>query len=183
VQNPFLIGKTIYLRPLERADAPTVQPWINDPDVRRHLLAHRPMNLHGEEDFIDKLQKSEDSVGLVIVVRETDRSIGVCGLHNIELKSRQAALGILLGAKDEWDHGHGTEATRLIVEYGFDTLNLNRIWLHVFEDNARARRCYEKVGFQREGILRQEHYRAGRYWDTITMAILRDEWQALAERA
>jgi RimJ/RimL family protein N-acetyltransferase len=182
VQTPFLIGKTIYLRPLERADAPIVQPWINDPDVRRHLLVHRPMNLQGEEDFIDRLQKSEDSVALAIVVRETDRFIGVCGLHKFDLKNRQAAFGILLGVKDEWDHGHGTEATRLIVEHGFATLNLHRIWLHVSEDNARGIRCYEKVGFQREGILRHDHYRAGRYWNTIAMAALRDEWQLLAEK-
>jgi RimJ/RimL family protein N-acetyltransferase len=127
VQNPFLIGKIIYLRPLERADAPTVQPWINDPDVRRHLLAYRPMSLQAEEDFIDNLRKCEDSVALAIVVRETDRFIGVGGLHKLDFKNRQAAFGILLGVKDEWDHGHGTEATRLIVDYGFATLNLHRI--------------------------------------------------------
>lgn len=177
MQNSFLIGKTIYLRPIDRADAPTIQPWINDPDVRRHLLAYRPMNLQGEEDFIDNLRKSDDSVPLGIVIRESDRFIGTCGLHKIDLKNRQSAFGIVLGVKDEWDHGHGTEATRLIVGYGFDTLNLHRIWLHVAEDNARAIHCYEKVGFQREGTLRQDHFRAGRYWDTIVMGLLQDEWR------
>ena len=61
--------------------------------------------------------------------------------------------------------------------YAFETLNLNRVWLHVYEYNERGIRAYEKVGFKREGVLRQDRYHAGRYWDTITMAILREEWE------
>src|SRR5262249_14422848 len=133
--------------------------------------------------FIDNLRKVEDSVTLAIVVRETDRFVGIGGLHKIDSKNRQAAFGILLGVKDEWDHGHGTEATRLIVAYGFATMNLHRIWLHVSEDNARAIRCYEKSGFRREGTLRQDHFRTGRYWDTIVMGLLHNEWQAGDEKA
>jgi RimJ/RimL family protein N-acetyltransferase len=180
VQNPFLIGETTYLRPIEREDASTLLPWVNDPEVTRHLLLHRPISLKCEQDFIDGLYKSEQEVSLGIVVRETDRLIGGCALHRIDARSRTASLGIFLGAKDAWGHGHGAEATRLLVGYGFDTLNLHRVWLHVFEDNARAIRCYEKAGFVREGVLRQDHYRAGRYWNTVVMAILREEWQAAA---
>ena len=66
-----------------------------------------------------------------------------------------------------------------MVEYAFGTLNLNRIWLSCFADNARAIRAYEKVGFRREGVLRQEMYREGRYWDSLLMAILREDWDAL----
>jgi len=176
MQNPFLIGKAIYLRPLEREDAPTLLSFVNDPDVTRHLLLHRPMNLQAEQDFIDGLTADEDQVVLGIVLRDGDRLIGSGGLHKVDWRCRQAGFGILLGVKDEWGRGHGTETTRLVVDYAFATLNLNRVWLHVFEDNARAIRCYEKVGFRREGLLRQDYFRAGRYWDTITMAVLRDEW-------
>ena len=63
-----------------------------------------------------------------------------------------------------------------ITFYAFRTLNLNRIWLHVFEFNERALRAYEKVGFVREGVLRQDVFREGRYWNTVVMGILRDEW-------
>ena len=69
-------------------------------------------------------------------------------------------------------------ATFLLVRHAFETLNLNRVWLHVYEDNPRAVRVYEKVGFKKEGVLRQESFRHGRYWDTITMAVLREEWPA-----
>jgi len=178
MQNLFLPGKSIYLRPLEREDAATILPWVNDPEVRYNLLLHRPMNLKAEQDFIDRLQQSEDSAAFGIAVRETDRLIGCCGLHKIDYRIRQAAFGIFLGVKEEWGRGYGTEATRLVVEYAFGTLNLNRLWLHVFEDNARGLNAYEKVGFRKEGLLRQDHYREGQYLNTIVMGLLREEWQA-----
>jgi hypothetical protein len=59
----------------------------------------------------------------------------------------------------------------------FDTLNLNRLWLHVYDSNPAGIRCYEKVGFKREGVLRQDHFGEGRYADTIVMGLLRDEWK------
>jgi [ribosomal protein S5]-alanine N-acetyltransferase len=72
--------------------------------------------------------------------------------------------------------GYGSEATRLLVRHGFETLNLHRIWLHVYEYNERGIRAYERVGFQREGVLRQDRFYEGRYWNTLVMGILREEW-------
>jgi RimJ/RimL family protein N-acetyltransferase len=180
VKNPFLVGSTTYLRPLEKSDAATFLPWVNDSEVTRYLLLHRPINLKYEEDFIERLGQNEENVVLGIAIRDSDRLIGGCGLNNIDSKNRSASFGIFIGAKDVWRQGHGTEATRLIVGYAFDTLNINRVWLHVSEDNDRAIRCYERVGFRREGLLRQDHYRASRYWNTIVMGVLRDEWQGSA---
>jgi RimJ/RimL family protein N-acetyltransferase len=177
VQNPFLVGATTYLRPLEKADATVLLPWVNDSEVTRYLTLHRPINLKSEEDFIERLTQKEEAVFFAIVIRDGDRLIGGCGLREIDAKNRSASLGIFIGAKDVWRRGHGTEATRLTVGYAFDTLNLNRVWLHVAEDNERGKHCYEKVGFRPEGLLRQEHYRAGRYWNTVVMGILREEWQ------
>jgi RimJ/RimL family protein N-acetyltransferase len=178
MKNPFLIGTKIYLRPLEYSDAPQLTTWINDPEVTRTLLAYRPMNLQTEQEFIDRMYRSEDDLVVGIVVRQTDQLIGVTGLHRIDWRNRHAALGILIGAKGEWGKGYGTEATSLLVDHAFATLNLNRVWLHVYEFNTRAVRAYEKVGFQKEGLLRQETFREGRYWDTIVMAVLRAEWAA-----
>ncbi len=179
MKNPFLIGPRVYLRPLEREDAPLLVPWFNDPEVTRMLLRHRPMNLHDEEAFIEQLGRDEHAVGLAIAVRDSDRTIGVAGLNQIDFRNRHAAFGISIGAKEEWGKGYGTQATELLVRHAFETLNLNRVWLHVYENNQRGIRAYEKAGFRKEGVLRQECYREGRYWDTIVMAILRDEWEAI----
>jgi diamine N-acetyltransferase len=182
VQNPFLIGTQVYLRPLELADAPTVAPWINDPDVRATLLMYRPINQQFEEGFIGTIYKSEHDLALGISLPRSDRLIGVVGLHQIDFKNSHAQFGMLIGEKQEWGKGYGTEATSLMVAYAFGTLNLNRVWLHVYSDNSRGIRAYERVGFQREGLLRQENYRDGRYGDTIAMAILRQEWAPRTDR-
>jgi RimJ/RimL family protein N-acetyltransferase len=174
--NPFLVGASIYLRPLERADAPAFVTWLNDPDVARFLRAYRPMSLRAEEEFIDGIGKGED-IGLAIALRDGDRLIGGTGLHEIEQRCRRAQFGIFIGDREHWGKGYGTEATRLMVGYAFETLNLNRVWLQVYEYNSRGVRSYEKVGFRREGVLRQDTFRDGRYWDTIVMGILRQEWK------
>ncbi|HYG73887.1 MAG TPA: GNAT family protein [Planctomycetota bacterium] len=180
MKTPFLIGDRICLRPLEREDARVLEFYINDPDVTRTLQAYRPMNLQIEEDWIADLYKKESDIVLGIAIKSSDKLIGATGLHRLEFKDRRAEFGISIGAKEEWDKGYGTEATRLIVGYGFETLNLNRISLRVYEHNPRAQRAYEKAGFKKEGVLRKEVYRLGRYWDTIVMGILREEWDALA---
>jgi RimJ/RimL family protein N-acetyltransferase len=178
MNNAFLIGKEIYLRPLDREDADLVRSWLNDPEVRAHLQWYRPLSRRAEEEFIDRVGQSEHDLVLLIVLKEWDCPIGVAGLHDIDVKNRHALFGICIGVKEQWGKGHGSDATRLIVGHAFETLNLNRVFLRVYEDNARGIRAYERVGFKREGLLRQDNFRHGRYWDTIVMGILREEWKA-----
>ena len=108
-------------------------------------------------------------------VRETDNLIGMTGLHHIDARNRHASFGITIGDKQLWGKGHGTKATGLMIRHAFRTLNLNRLWLHVYEYNPRAIRVYEKLGFRIEGRLRQDMFRDGRYWDTLVMGVLREE--------
>jgi RimJ/RimL family protein N-acetyltransferase len=175
MQAPFLIGHHIYLRPLQRADAPAFVQWMNDPEVTRTLVHRGPINLQAEEEFIDRLTRDEHALPLAIVRRASDELIGATGLHAIDWRNRHACFGIAL-AKAEWGKGYGREATAMLVRHAFETLNLNRVWLQVYEYNQRGLRAYEKVGFKKEGVLRQDNFREGRYWDTIIMAILREEW-------
>jgi ribosomal-protein-alanine N-acetyltransferase len=174
--RPFLIGKQIYLRPLEREDAPALAAWINDPEVRRTLNRYQPINLREEEEFITRSAQSEHDLGLGIVLTDGDRLIGAAGLHRMDFKNRHACFGIFIGDKAEWGKGHGHEATSLLLKHGFETLNLNRIWLMVFEYNLRGIRAYERLGFKREGVLREDVFNEGRYWNTYLMAMLRQEW-------
>lgn len=178
MQTPYLVGERLYLRSLEVADAPVVVNWINDEEVARTLKHRQPISLAHEEDFIRNCNKNPDDLVLGIVLKEGDRLIGSTGLHRIDRINRSAMFGILIGAKELWNQGHGTAATRLMVRHAFETLNLNRVWLHVYEFNPGGVRAYEKAGFQKEGLLRQDVFRDGRYWDTIGMGVLRAEWSA-----
>jgi [ribosomal protein S5]-alanine N-acetyltransferase len=179
MKNPIVIGDKVYLRPLERDDAVTVQPWVNDPEMTRYMLVYRPMDLVSEEQFIERVNRNETDVVFGVARREDDVLIGVSGLHQIHWKNRNAHFGIGIGDKSCWNQGLGTQTTALVMQYAFDTLNLHRVTLHVFEYNPRAVRVYEKLGFQKEGLLRQENFREGRYWDTIVMGLLCEDWRQL----
>ena len=178
MQNAIAIGNRLYLRPLTRADAAALVPWVNDPAVTRTLaVGSRVMDVRAEEVFIEKTNASAHAALFGIVVRETDQLIGSTGLEQIDFRNQSASLSILIGEKSVWGKGYGTEATALVVQYAFGELHLNRVQLHVYEYNLRAMRAYEKVGFRREGTLQQEHIHDGRFWDTVVMAILREEWE------
>ncbi len=177
MQTPFLLGPRLYFRPIERDDAPRLAAFVNHPDVRRNLLVHRPMNTAQEVSFVDTITASPRDVMFAIVLRDGDRMIGTTGLHEMDFRSRRATFGMLIGEPSEWGKGYGTETTRMVLDYGFGTLNLNRVELEVLEHNAAGLRAYEKAGFRREGVLRQHHYVNGAYVDTLVMGILRSEWK------
>src|ERR1700710_2045276 len=139
--NAFLIGEKLYLRPLTRTDAPTLVSFLNDSQITRTLDRWRPMNIKAEEEWIDSLYSSETQVTLGIVSILTDKLIGATDLRDIKRTGRKASFGIMIGAKDEWHKGHCTDATRLMIRLGFETINLNRIELHVYANNTYAIRA------------------------------------------
>lgn len=179
MKNPFLIGERLYLRPLEQEDVPTCLRWINDPEVTRTLAAYRPLNEPREREWFEGHYKDDREIILAIVLKKQDKHVGNTGLHRIDWKNRETELGIMIGETEEWNKGYGTEAIGLMLDYGFERLNLHRIYLRVYANNPRAIRCYEKAGFQREGVLRESIFNEGRYWDTIIMGILEGEWRKL----
>lgn len=176
MHTPFLIGSHVYLRPYERGDAPHFVRYLNDPEVRRYTSRDWPLSLVEEEAYLEQAAASHDSVACSVCLIDGDRLIGGAGFRFFNWPARHAGFGIAIGEKDCWNKGLGTEATCLLLNHAFDTLNLNRVWLDVYEFNARAVRVYEKLGFQHEGRLRQDVYRDGQYWDTLRMGILREEW-------
>ncbi|HEX5578854.1 MAG TPA: GNAT family protein, partial [Candidatus Limnocylindria bacterium] len=107
------------------------------------------------------------------------RLIGNAALEHIDWRNRRAESGTLIGEKDEWGKGYGTDALNAICDFGFGQLRLQRIELDVYANNRRAQRSYEKAGFHREGTLRHGHFADGRFLDVERMALLRDEWLAL----
>jgi len=178
----MIIGERIRLRAIERDDIPRFVDWLNDPEVIAGLLINLPMSNWDETRWFEKLaERPAEERPLALDARLPDASwkqIGNVGLHQIEWVNRSAEFGILIGEKSFWDHGYGTEATLLTLKHGFETINLNRIYLHVFETNLRAVHVYTKIGFVPEGRLRQTLFRNGRYTDTHVMSVLRSEWDA-----
>jgi RimJ/RimL family protein N-acetyltransferase len=105
---------------------------------------------------------------------DRNEPVGVCALESIEARSRVASVGIWL-AEAHWNRGYGTDAMRTLCRFGFRQMNLQRIGLIVYENNPRAKRAYEKVGFVEEGRQRRAHFVEGRYWDAFEMGLLAED--------
>jgi len=176
----MIYGERIRLRAITRADLPLFVEWLNDPEVIQGLIHYLPFSLEDEENWFDNmLKRPQDEHPLVIEICSEAgwEPIGNCGVFAIDWRIRQAEFGIVIGAKQHWNKGYGTEALSLILQHCFETLNLNRLYLRVYENNPRAIRAYEKAGLTIEGRLRHSHYDKGEYVDVILMSILRSEWQ------
>ncbi len=176
----MIIGKRVRLRAAERSDLPRFVQWLNDPEVIPGLLIVTPLSFAQEELWFSRvLSAPPEEAPMVIEVFTTDGwlPVGNVGLHKISWREREAELGIVIGEKEYWSKGYGGDAIRLVLGYGFNQLNLNRIFLRVHADNTRAIHCYEKVGFVHEGRLRQAHFKDGAYEDVLVMGVLRSEWK------
>jgi RimJ/RimL family protein N-acetyltransferase len=183
----MIYGERIRLRAPTRDDLLRFTTWLNDPEVRQYISIILPFSFEEEEGWFESmLKRPKEEHPLVIEVRqeadgggETWVPIGNIGLHAIDWHVRSAELGIFIGDKSYWDKGYGSEAVRLILQHGFETLNLQRISLRVLASNPRAIHTYEKAGFVHEGNMRRAEYKGGKYIDVLFMGVLRQEWAEL----
>jgi len=176
----MLRGKRIKLTPIKREYIESFLRWFNDPEITQYLVMYRPLTQMEEEDWFENLKNWQDTIFFSIVVSEEDSSeklIGNCGIHNINWKNRVGEVGIAIGEKQYHNKGFGTEAMELLLEYGFNTVNLNRIELFVYDYNTRAINMYKKLGYTEEGRKRQFIWNKGKYHDAIMMGMLAEEWR------
>ncbi len=176
----MLKGERVKLGPIKREYVDSFLRWFNDPEITQYLIAYRPMTRMAEEEWMENLKNREDSIHFSIVIPNEEGSeklIGNCGIHKIDCKNRVGEVGIVIGEKEFQNKGFGTEAMELLLEYGFDTVNLNRIELYTYDFNISALKSYKKVGFIEEGRKRQSIWINGSYHDAILMGILAEEWR------
>jgi diamine N-acetyltransferase len=176
----MIFGNRVRLRGIEREDLPRFVRWLNDPEVIHGLVIATPLSLPQEERWYQSvLERPVEEQPLVIEVGQGSDwvPIGNIGLTGFDWKVRCAEVGIFIGEKRFWNQGFGTEAMRLLIQYGFGTLNLNRISLRVYETNLRAIHSYVNAGFVHEGRLRQGHYQDGKLIDVLILGVLRSEWK------
>lgn len=175
---PVIISERMRLRSAEREDIPNFLKWINDPEVVEFLEQFAAYNRDMEEAWFDNMLKGPAiEHARVIEIRQDGEWIPIGNISFMKYHqfNRSAEIGIMIGEKDQWNKGYGTEAMRLMCDYGFNSLNLHRIFLRVFEGNERGKQAYKKAGFIHEGTMRQAHFRDGRYWDVDLMSIIKTD--------
>lgn len=171
-----LVGEKIYLSPMNVDDYEIFTEWMNDFDTTDYIgRSCFNITLENEKEYLEENTKGK--MQFMIVRLEDDVAIGTISLENINNINRRATLGIFIGDKSGRNKGYGTEAIRLILDYGFNYLNLNNIKLDLMEFNERALACYKKCGFKEYGRRRKSNFINGKYYDTIEMDILADEFK------
>ena len=179
--TPFLRGERCYLRPLERSDLDGGwRHWLNDPEVTRYMFhGSFPTSAEANESFYQQVTApSEADLVLAIVAVDGEVHVGNVGLHRIDWINRSAEFGIVIGEPEHWGKGIGGEATSLIIEHGFNRLNLHRIWLGVFAEHEAAVKLYERIGFRVEGTLREAILREDKAKDQLIMGLLAHEYRS-----
>jgi len=179
--NYFLKGENIFLNRLEANELKKlcrlITDWVNDGVVTYFMFTgQKPQNY---KQVFNDFKKQLDAGGNIIFLIgdcKTKKLIGYAGLYDINYTSRKAEFRILIGEKAFWGKGYGTEVTELVTFYGFDRLNLNRIYLGYTASNKRAGWAYGQAGYVCEGTLKEDIFRNSRYYDSIRMAILRKNY-------
>lgn len=172
----MLKGQHLTLRAIERDDLPRYVAWLNDLEVTDHLKAYLPFNLDNETDWYESQRQDSTMCNFAIVVSAENLHIGSISLMKINQHEQNAELGIMIGDKTRWGQGYGREAIQLLLPFGFNTLNLHRIYLRVDASHPAAIRCYTNCGFIEEGRLRDVVFRRGNFEDQLIMSVLRPEY-------
>jgi len=169
-------GQRLYLSPICSDDMEQYAKWLNDSSVSDNLgSTSQVLTVEKEKSILEDLSKSGYTFA---IIKEDDNSlIGNIGLFDINHICRNAQCGLFIGEKENRNKGYGREALTLLLEYGFDTLNLNNVMLKVFSYNEIAISCYKRVGFKIIGERRNSYYINGAYYNDVYMDILASEFR------
>lgn len=166
----------IRLKIIEEADLPTIREWVNLPTVHDFMQTRTPLT---EPEVRQKFLKTPGEMKefhFLVIDNKNERPIGVASLKNLHWLNRRAEISLFIGKEHSRGKGLGKAATIELLRFAFDKLNLQRIFLEVYDFNATAIAMYEKVGFREEGRLRKHSWKNGAYRDLVIMGILREEF-------
>ncbi len=157
--------------------------WINDPEVTDMLgVAKLPLSMHDERQWLEQMLDPKTEGRTFTIITKKGQPIGNIGFNHLTYQNRHGTMGIVIGEKDLWDEGYGTDAINTLLRFGFEELGLRMIELNLEEGNARALACYKKCGFVLDGRARQHTFHDGKYVDDLHMSVLAEEWLRLSKK-
>ena len=180
-KNVRLEGEKVVLRRISEGDVTQrYLDFLNDKDVTKFLDAGRKKHsIDNLKFYVKEKISKKDCIFLAVIDTESGLHIGNVKIEPIDYDNRKAVIGIMIGDKNFWGKGYGTEAMRTTVKFCFQDLNLNRVTLGVNADNIQAIKAYKKVGFVQEGVLREDVIRDGKKYNWILMGLLRKDFKSI----
>jgi RimJ/RimL family protein N-acetyltransferase len=172
----MVTGERVYLRLMEEKDIPYKVRWVNDPDVRRTLILSYPISEIGTKQWLHSIASDKTRRDFIVCLLENDFPIGFCGFVNIDTKNSKAEMYMAVGHKEYWGKGFAADISKVLMEYGFEELGMNRIYSYVWSENERMINLNKKFGYVTEGLLREDIFSHGEFRSSYMMSILKDEY-------
>lgn len=169
----ILKDDVVILRAIEEKDAPMLMEMINDPEIENAVVGYAyPVSLADQKQWIASLKNEKT---LRYAIDADGEFAGTAFVSSLDLKNRTGNMNIKL-MKSAQGKGIASRAMKLVIEYCFNELNLNCVTANVIQRNEASRKLWEKLGFKKDGILRQRVYKNGEYHNLIAYSMLRDEF-------
>ena len=178
---PRMYGKRVMLREYQTGDLSALREWVNEAQTTRYLSSNYwcAQSQTDSESFLNNMmQGSKFAYNFVIADARDERYLGQLDIFRVNWQLRQGEIGMVIGLPENRGKGYGTEALKLLQDFAFGTLGLERLELEVALPNESAHRCYQKVGFVDEGVRRHAFFCEGQFCDLAMMSMLKSEYEA-----
>ncbi len=166
-----LTGALVRLRPVSAEDSAEWLRWLNDPEILGLMDMVQPVTAEQHEKFL-RYAIAENQNARWFAIERDGRFIGKVWLWDINWRHQRAEVRVLVGERESWGSGAGSDALALISRYAFETLGLHKLYAFVHERNQRSKRAFLKVGFVEEAILREEATWEGSFQDVSRLALI-----------
>jgi RimJ/RimL family protein N-acetyltransferase len=178
MHHPFIVGNKIYLRGLEKADLKGAYfDWLNDREVTKFMESGRfPNTREAMKKYYHDTRLSGNDVMFAIIDTETDKHVGNIRLGPINWIARVAPFGIMIGDKEFWGRGYGTEAIKLVLDYAFNRLNLHKVTAGIVAIHKASIKAFEKAGLEIEGRVKSQFCLDGKYYDSLYLGITEEDF-------
>ena len=177
----MLIGEKVSLHAIEKNDLEILLNWRNNPGFRKYFREYRELNMDQQELWYkNKVLNDPTVIMFSIKNNKTGELLGCCGFVYINWIHRNADLSLYIGWEDKYidDKGYASESCKLLLEYGFNQLSLNKVWTEIYEFDNKKLSLYQDFGFNQDGLLRKNYWYDGKWWDSRILSILRDEFNS-----
>ena len=175
----FIEGTNVYLRPLDEEDIMNNYiHWFDDNDACKMNSHHKfPYSKKMLIDYVESVGSSNSELVLAIIEKNNDIHIGNISLQYINYINRNAEFAIFMGEKSYWGRGYSTEAGRLLIEHGFKSLNLYKVYCATYSENIGMIKLAENLGFSQEGVRKEQEFKNGKYIDVLEYGLLKSNWE------
>lgn len=175
----MLRGDKVYICAIEKEDLNQLMIWRNKESYKKHFREYRDINSDMQEKWYEtKVLNDPNTIMFSIRRVEDNELLGCCGLCYINWIHKYADLSLYIGWNETYidEEGYAEESCKLLFDYGFNQIGLNKIWTEIYEFDTKKKKLYDGMGFSVDGILRENYFYDGQWWNSYVLSLLSKEY-------